>query len=276
MIDCRRTAAIIILFALLPFIAIAQESPPQNESEIINKIIEETSVSGELHQPIDELQNQFSQNPFGLPSATNERMMDLFSEAFQPESTLESIRSTFNNQYNTEHAESVVDWLNEPHPQGVHEAEKEFYTLQGIRKQVVSKYELEQDPPSENRIQLIQSLAQRKSAVETELEARATIFRALVTAFGELSDQQSFSSSQIEGIVGNFRNQIQSQIDQQVINHLMTKYHSVEDDVLQQYISFYDTESGQWLTDTTSESIQNALESAADQFLTSINNMQSD
>lgn len=275
MTDCRRTA-IILFLALLPFVTIAQESPPQNESEIIHKIIEETSVSGELHQPIDELQNQFSQNPFGLPSATNERMMDLFSDAFQPESTLESIRSTFKNQYNEEHAETVVDWLNEPHPQDVHEAEKEFYTLQGIRKRVVSKYELEQDPPSENRIQLIQSLAQRKSAVETELEARATIFRALVTAFGELSDQQSFSSSQIEGIVGNFRNQIQSQIDQQVINHLMTKYHSVDDDVLQQYISFYDTESGQWLTDTTSESIQNALESAADQFLTSINNMQSD
>lgn len=276
MIDCRRTATIIILFALLPFITIAQESPPQTESEIVDKIIEETSVSDELNQPIDELQNQFSQNPFGLPSATNERMMDLYAEAFQPDSTLKSIRSTFNNQYNAEHAESVVDWLNEPNPQNVHETEKEFYTLQGIRKQVVSKYELEQDPPTENRIQLIQSLAQKKSAVETELEARITIFRALVTAFGELSDQQSFSSGQIEGIVENFRNQIQSQIDQQVTSNLMTKYHGVDDDVLQQYITYYDTESGKWLTDTTSESVQNALETAADQFLTAINDTQSE
>jgi hypothetical protein len=275
MIDCRRTT-IILLFALLPFITIAQDSPPQSKTETINKIIEETSVSGELNQPIDELQNQFSQNPFGLPSATNKRMMDLYSEAFQPESTMKSIRNTFNKQFDAEHADSVVHWLNKSNTQNVHEIEKEFYTLQGIRKRVVSKYELEQNPPSEERTQLIQSLVQKRAAAETEIEARSIIFRALVTAFSDLSDQQSFSSTQIEGFVSNFRNQIKSGIDEQVTRHLMTKYHGLDDNALQEYISFYDTEAGQWLTDTTSESMQTALESAADQFLTSINKIDSE
>lgn len=270
MIFCRRTAIVITLFALLPFIAIAQESPTQNDPEIIHKIIEETSVSDELNQPIDELQNQFSQNPFGLPTETNEQMMELYSEVFQPESIMKSIRSTFNEQFNAEYADSVANWLNKPNTQDVHEFKKEFYTLQGIRKRVVSKYELEQNPPGKDRVQLIQSLAQKRAVAETEIEARAVIFRALVTAFGELSDQQSFNSTQIQGIVGNFRNQMRSQIDEQVTNNLMTKYHGLDNDMLQQYISFYETESGQWLTTTASQSKQNALEAAADQFLKSI------
>jgi hypothetical protein len=275
MIAYRRTA-IVLLLILLPFISIAQESSFQTKTDTINHIVEETSISGELNQPIDELETQFLQNPFGLPSAKNEQMMDLYSDAFQPESTLKTIRSIFSDKFNAGHADSVISWLNKPNTQNVHKFEKEFYTLQGIRKRIVSQYELEQNPPSENRTQLIQSLAQKRSAVETELEARASIFRALVTAFGELSVQQSFSSSQIEGIVGNFRNQIRPQIDEQVANHLMTKYHGVDDDKLKQYISFYDTEPGQWLTDTTSESIHTALESAADQFLSSINDIDSE
>lgn len=272
MIDCRLTA-VILIFALFPIITIGQDSSTQSKSQVIQKIAEETSISSELNQPIDELENQFSQNPFGLPSATNERMMELYSEAFQPKSTTESIRNTFNEQFNAEYADSVAAWLRKPNTKDVHETEKDFYTLQGVRKRIVSKYELEQDPPSDERVQLIQSLAEKRSAAETEMESRATIFRALVTAFGELSDQQSFNSTQIEGIVGNFRNQMRSQIDEQVTSHLMTKYHGLDNEVLQQYISFYNTESGQWLTTTASQSKQNALESAADQFLELIKEM---
>lgn len=273
MIHCRRIT-IVLFLVLFPFTLVAQNSSPQSKTETINKIIEETSVSGELNQPIDELETQFSQNPFGLPSAKNEQLMDHYSDAFQPESTLKTIKSTFRDNFNAEHTESVISWLNNNNTREVHELEKEFYTLQGVRKRIVSKYELEQDPPSEARKELVQSLAQKTTAGDTEIEARAIIFRALVTAFSEISNQQSFSKSQIDGFVNNFRSQIKSQIDEQVTRHLLTKYHGLDDEVLQQYISFYDTEAGQWLSNTTSESILAALETSANQFLTSIDNME--
>lgn len=273
MIICRRITIVLVL-ALLPFLSVAQETAQQSKTTAINKIIKETSVSGELNQPIDELETQFSQNPFGLPSATNEQMMDIYVEAFQPESALKTIQNIFNDNFDAEHAESTISWLNKKNNRKVLESEKEFYTLQGVRKRIVSKYELEQNPPTEDRIQIIQSLAQKTSAADTEIEARVIIFRALVTAFSEISDQQSFSNNQINGFVNNFRNQIRSQIDEQVTNHLLTKYHGLDDEVLQQYISFYDTEAGQWLNKTTSESILAALEASADQFLTSIDNIE--
>lgn len=265
-----RLLIIAFFLSLLPVMLMAQ-SKTVPTAETINTIIKETSVSGELNQPIDELGSQFSQNPFGLPSQQNEKLMESYSEAFQPKSTLETIRHTFNENFNPDHAESVINWLKKDNTQKVHEAEKEFYTIQGTRKRIVSKYELEQDPPEQERLQLIQSLAQRTSAAETEIESRVIIFRAMINAFSELSAQQSFTERQVDSFAQNFRNQMKSQVDEQVTNHLLTKYHGIDDTTLEEYISFYDTEEGQWLSDTTSEAIYAALEIASDQLIKAVN-----
>lgn len=268
-----RNITIAIFLALLPALLMAQ-SQTTSTAETINVIIIEMSVSGELNQPIDELEMQFSQNPFGLPAQQNERLMELYSEAFEPESTLQSIRNTFDENFDPQHAESVMVWLEDKITQEVHEAEKEFYTIQGTRKRIVSKYELEQNPPEQERIQLMQSLAQRTSAADTEIESRVIIFRAMINAFSELSPQQSFSSSQIDGFAQNFRNQMKAQVNEQVTNHLLTKYHGVDDSSLEEYISFYDTEAGQWLSETTSESIFAALETASEQLIKSVSEVE--
>ena len=269
MTHCRRLG-IITLFALLPFVSAAQESSTQTKTDIIDRIIAETSVEDELNSPIEQVQNQFSQNPFGLPADKNEEMMNIYADTFKPDATVKTIRTTFANQYNQAHAKAVLDWLNDEETQKVLDAEKEFFTLQGIRKRVVTKYELEQNPPNQDRKDLIQSLAQTTSASETELEARTKLFRTMVSAFSKLSDQRSFNSIQIDNIVNNFRSQIEPQINQQVADQLLVKYHGLDDATLKNYTSFYSTDAGQWLNKTTSESIRAALEASSENFISTI------
>lgn len=262
-----------LLFAFLPLISIAQESFSQAKMQNINQIISETNVEEELKSPIEQVQNQFSQNPFGLPAPKNEKMMNLYTETFKPEATIQTIRSTFQEQYNASHANAVIGWLEKDRTQKVLDAEKEFHTLQGIRKRIVNKYELEQNPPAQDRKELIQSLAQKTSASETELEARIILFRTMVSAFSKLSSQPPLSSRRIDGIVNNRKSQIQTQIDQQVTNQLMVKYHGIDDNVLKNYIAFYSTDAGKWLNNSTSKSIQAALKSASDEFLSEVDNI---
>ena len=267
----NRTSLIsVLLFAILPFISVAQDSPPQSQVETIDKIIAATSVEEELHSPIEELQTQFSQNPFGLPSDQNEQMMEVYTETFKPDETIKTIRGTFSERYNEEHAKAVLKWLEKETTQQVLEYEKEFYTLQGIRKRIVSKYELEQNPPNQDRQQLLQSLAKTLSAPETEIEARVTIFRAMVNAFSTLSNQQTFGSRQVDTFANNFRNQIRPQIDQQVVNQFLVKYHGLDAAALKEYSSFFSTEAGKWLANTTSQSIDAALKESSDRFLSDI------
>lgn len=260
------TAIVILLF---PFISIAQENL---QAQTIDQIIEETSIEGQMKQSPEELEAQYSQNPFGLESSQNEQMMERYREAFETESMLNSVNQTFRDEYDADHADATLSWLNEENTRKVHALEKEFYTIQGIRKRVVYKYELEQDPPDEARRKIIDSLDQATSATESKIESYAIIFRGIVTAFGQLSNQQ-FGNAQIETFVQNYRSQTQPQLEQQVTKELMIKYYDLENKQLRQYASFFDTEAGRWLNGTSSESIHNALEEATDRFLNAVNDI---
>jgi stress-induced morphogen len=260
------TAIVILLF---PFLSIAQNN---SQAQIIDHIIEETSIEEQMNRSPEELEAQYSQNPFGLESSQNEQLMECYRNAFETESMLDIVTETFRNKYDTNHADATMSWLNEENTKKVHALEKEFYTIQGIRKRVVHKYELEQNPPDEARKKIIDSLNHATSATVSKIESYTIIFRGIVTAFGQLSNQQ-FGNAQIETFVQNYRSQIQPQLEQQGTNELMIKYYDLNNNQLKQYASFFDTGAGRWLNSTSTESIHNALEEATDRFLDAVNDL---
>lgn len=270
----RCSLSFVTLFLLFPIFSFAQTSSIDSKSETITYILEETSIQEELNRSINEIESQFSQNPFGLPSSKNDQMMKLFAEHFEPKTMGNSIKQTFQNQYDANHAQTTVEWLNDTTTQKVLDFEKEFYTLQGIRKRVVNKYELEQSPPARKRIELLEALIKNMSAGQMEIESRTIIFRAMVSALSQISSQRSFSESQIDTFVQNFRSQLQTQINQELTNRLLVKYHGLNNQLLQKYLSFYDTDAGNWLSDTTAKAVHAALENSSATFLKAIDSIQ--
>jgi hypothetical protein len=268
-----RLSFLTLFFFLFPFIISAQESDPDPKTEAINNIFEEVPLEEKINEHPRELHEQFSQNPFGLSPSKNEQMMDLFLQAFTADSLVDHAKQIFRENFDKEKAQSVTNWLKDESIQVVLEAELEFYSLQGIRKRVVHKYELEQNPTSDERTELINSLLASMSASETETESQVILFRAIVTAFGILSDQRTLSDSQIDGFVDNFRNRMQGQVDQELTRQYLLRYHELDDEVLQQYQSFYESEAGRWLNENTSDGIQSAYQKASDRFLESIQNL---
>lgn len=268
----RRLASTIFVICL-PILAFSQSSSADANAKAINQIFEEIPIKERLGETPENLHAQFSQNPFGLPAEQNQKMMDLFLETFNTDAMVADAKEVFQENVQSEEVKAAINWIQNEDTQKTLDAENEFYTIQGIRKRVVNKYELEQNPPSKERNQLISSLVENKSAIEDELESQVIIFRALVNAFSELSPQQSFSEAQIEGFVGNFRNQNRPQVEQSVTNQFQLMYHGLENDTLNNYISFYETDAGNWLSSTTTESIHTAYEEAAARFLEAVRNM---
>lgn len=269
-----RCLIVILCFLFLTSaVTYSQVNSSDSREENIDLIIEQLSVKDKLNEIAQELQEQFSQNPFGLPPEKNERMMGRFSATFDADSLLPSVYTVFHQNYDADYMESILQWLTTRSARKVHDTRKEFYTIQGIRKRIVSKYELEQDPPSTARRQIVGILAQNLSAASTETETNTIIFRALVSAFSVLSDQQSFTEEQIDGFADNYRSQIKTEIDQEITEQLLIMYHEIDNDTLRNYAAFYETETGKWLSDTTSESIISAYQSASERFLDSIRNL---
>ncbi len=267
-----RRSIVTLCFLLVPLIMTAQESTEESSTNSINHIFDALPVEGTLEEAPQELYSQFSQNPFGIPSSRNNQVMDLFLDAFETDSLLAYAREAFHQNFNASDPDFSLRRFNSNAVQKVLEAEKEFYTLQGIRKRIVNRYEMEQNPPAEKRQTVIDSLTQAKSAAELEVESQVIIFRALISAFSELDSQQMFDKTQVEGFVNNFRYQIQSQIDSNVRRQLMLMYHGIENDTLKEYINFYETESGNRLGKIMNESIHSAYRKAADQFVESVRN----
>jgi len=264
-----------IVFGLLPFIVIGQDATVKTQSGNTDEIITAISLSEQLNEIADEFHSQFEQNPLGLDPSQNKRMMDLFRKAFDKKTLLNNVRETFQKKYNASYADSVVKWINSDSSQKVLHTKKDYFTLQGIRKRVVNKYELEQTPPSQTRKNLIDSLAKKTLAAKSKINANVVMFRSVVKAFSQLSDQRSFSDAQIENFVNNYRMQMSTQMDEEIANELLVMYHNLNNNVLRNYISFYNSEPGQWLTKTTKESIQSAFDSAANHFLESVDKIKS-
>lgn len=266
-----RTLPFLICLAILPFTTAGQQSEASKQA--ISDIINNIPLKGIAHEVPDELHQQFQQNPFGLPAAKSKQMMNLFEQAYQKQALYKDAKKAFQKYYNDAYADSVLRWMNMEESQQVLSKQQEFYTLEGQRKQVVNKYELDQTPPAEPRKELIHTLSKNTSAANFKIESNVIIFRALVSAFNTLNQQRTLGSSQIEGIVGNFRNRIKQQIDQQVQDQLLVMYHGIDSNTLTSYAKFYQTPSGKWLRKAVTKSIHHAYKLAEERFLSSVENI---
>lgn len=265
-----RTLLLSLSLLLLPFSLLAQQGPAStNQQETIDTILKATNLAGSIGATPKEIGSQFASNPLGLEPAKNEKMIKLFREAYG-DSLMVHVRQTFTEQYDSDYAAAASQWLQQEPAQRVMTAEEDYYSLQGTRKRVVRQYEMEQDPPSEERQEVIESLLEKTGATDSALESQLIIFRSIISAFSVLSEQQNLSDTQIDGIVNNYRFQIEPQLEQELSRQLMIMYYELDNDVLRQYSDFYETEAGKWLKATSDESVQSAYRAAADRFVESV------
>jgi len=192
-------------------------------------------------------------------------MVAQFDQAFTADRLMKQVKTTFNEQYDPSLATSTINWLNKPLTNKILDEKKRFYSLQGERERIVHRYEMEQNPISTDRKNLLQKLTEATSANKSTTKSQTIIFRSILSAFNKLSSR-NLTKTQIDGIVQNYRQQIQSQIDQGVIDQASVMFYNVDDKALGDYLSFYQSKAGRWLSSTTADGIHTALQSAADRF----------
>lgn len=260
-----------LFLIFFPLIISAQQTQ-SSQSDFINEILNSIPIEERLKKAPQEIEAEFSQNPLGLPASKNEKLIELFGEGFVIDSLAMDVTNTFNSQFNSEHASSVISWLEKESTKKVMQAIEDSNNLQGARRRVVRMYELEQDPPTDQRENIIQSLIEAISAVESEIESQTILFRSIVSAFSILSDQRNFSESQIDGIVSNYRFQIQNEMRYEIENRYLVTFFNLDDNLLSEYVSFYNSDAGKWLNETINTGIHTAYEKGAERFVESIRN----
>ncbi len=257
-----------LLFSFFFFIALPLSTIAQEDT--IDLIFEASTIPQILEETPKDLQQQFSQNPFGISSENNERLIELFLENFSADSLSATAKSHLTDNFNQDLAASTLEQLQSEPIKSVLETESDFYTIQGTRKQIITKYELEEDEPSQERIDLIRELIEQRSDIETEIESQTILFRTFVLGTDTISSQLALGDEQVEAIIDNFKNRMQMQLEDELIQNYLVMYHSITDEQLKEYASFYETEAGQEYKTAVAEAVHAAFEEGSDQYLYSV------
>ncbi|MGM0547506.1 MAG: hypothetical protein ACQEST_12380 [Bacteroidota bacterium] len=253
----------------LPLTSTAQDGLSHSQEEKIQQIFEQTTITQMVDELPHELKNQFSQNPFGISAADNEQLITLFEEHFNADSLHQVAQKNFIEQFNPDYADSVLTTLQSDSLKPVIKTELDFYTVQGTRKQIITKYELEKEEPSQDRITLVKNVMEQRSAKDSEIEAQTILFRSFVIGTDIISSELALGEQQVEAIIENFTNRMQMQLEDELINNYLVMYHGLDDDQLEKYADFYATEGGQEFKESANKALQSALEEGADRFLNS-------
>jgi hypothetical protein len=269
----RTRLAVIIFCLLLPFQTFAQESSAVKDKNDIDRILELIPIKQTLNELPQELKNQFSQNPFGITTSKNEQLIKLFDKAYDTDSLSNSAHQSFEENFDHTYSDSVLAMLKSDTIKPILKSEANFHTIQGTRKQIVTKYELEQDEPSQKRISIIKDLIERRSAREFGIESQTILFRSLVIGTDTISSRLSLSEAQVTGIVNNFNNRLQMQLEDELTNNYLVMYRELSDRRLKKYVDFYTTEAGTELKESLNKAIQAAFQEASDRFISSVESL---
>lgn len=264
----------ILLFLIcLPFSGFSQSDPDRKQA-LADQLIKELALKDQLAEAPDDIKMQFEQNPLNLAPEKNERMLDLFSEAYHTDHLLDDLKSALEQKITDEYVEEIFRKMENPDIRAVTEAQQEFYTLQGKRKRIITRYEMGQQAPSAERKEAITALVDTTSAAAGSVESSIVILRSVIEAVGILSDQHNFTDQKIDVVADNFRTQMQEGASQQTNDRLMVTYYNVDTDALESYVAFMQSDTGQWLDETISQSMQSAYQSASERFLQTVNTKQ--
>jgi hypothetical protein len=264
---------IVCILFYFPLNALAQTSTDANPS-LADTITSDFAIAEKIKEAPHDLQLQFEQNPLSLAPEKNEQILNHFSEAYKSELLIKDFKSALQQKLNGEWIETISQKLQTPAIQTITNAQQQFYTLQGKRQGVVTKYEMEQTPPTEERTSTIQALADTTSMASEFVESSIVILRPLLESLMKESQQRTFSEAQLDAITSNFRAQMQSQATNQSSTDLLITFHHVDGEVLRKYVSFMQSQPGQQLNKVISESMRSAYQQAADRFSASVNSDQ--
>ncbi|WP_372638789.1 hypothetical protein [Fodinibius sp.] len=262
-------ATVLLFLVSLPLSGFSQSSPDSKQA-LADQLVEQLALKQQLEEAPDDIRMQFEQNPLNLTPQKNKRMLELFSDAYESQRLLDNFKSALQQLLNDELAAELSQKLSDPDIRAVTDAQQEFYTLQGKRKRIITKYEMEQQAPSPERTAAISALIDTTSAATGSVESSIVILRSVIKALGSLSEQHSFNEGQIDAVADNFRTQMEAGVSQQTRNRLMVTYYHVDTEALDKYVTFMQSDSGQLLDKAISQSIQSTYEAASQRFLQAV------
>jgi len=265
--DLSKLSGILFLLLSISVSLQAQDVKTDSTDLIIDRLFASMNIEKSAYEVPRRLEGQLRQNPFSLPEEINQLVIEDFAEAFNPDSISFFVENFFKENIAKQKARSVLQWTQKDTIQRILALEQNFESLQGFRKRVIGMYELEQNPPPETRKLMMEDLSNAKSAISEGVEQYGVIFRSFLEYINLMSTERNFSAPQIDNFVDNYKTRLRSDLDDRVTEEYLVMYYEVSQPAMENYVSFYESDPGQWYQKTYNNAVLEAYQRAADKFV---------
>ncbi|HLR77381.1 MAG TPA: hypothetical protein VK106_06940 [Balneolaceae bacterium] len=258
---CTLVTALVLGFA--PFLTHGQ-SAKTHEYQLAEKVIGQLSLINRVEQLPENFVEQFEQNPFRLSEKVNQKWLEAFKEAYNKKRLMQDYRSILADKLNKLPANKINEWLKQTSTQELAQAREQHHSLQGKRKQIVAMYELEQDSLSQNRKELLSNYAEAILPAGALMESSIIVFHSVLKSIDKLSDNINFTDVQINQLTANFRQQEPDYVQQMKDKKLPVVFFGVSSNPIEQSLHFWQSQTGQLLTEAIYASLQQTYKQAAE------------
>lgn len=192
----------------------------------------------------------------GKGARTSEIVRDAFARAFRSESLYAAVVNAFAEHAQDPELTQALAWLRSFLARRMVGMEQSARSKEsrGLLREFATG--LERHMPPATRLEMLQQLDELTGGTEAEIERRIRVHRGAIEALNLLApEEERLSEGQIDQVLQETRSKLQAPLRNQSLVNLLFTYRSADDQELADYVAYWKSESGQWLTRTTRESL---------------------
>lgn len=237
----------------VPLSSVDPETLPDQEAMIAEAI----ELMG-LRRLIDEIARSARRAATGLDGGalTSELVADAMAQGFQAERLYEVAEETFRDRANGLQLGAALDWLRSPIARRIEDAE----TSGSDEMRARYTDELAFAPPTRERVELLLRLDRASGTSEAAVEMQAAMMKALLQGLYPSGPDVHHA---IEEALEEARPRLARKTRTRIQMSLHFMYRDVADDELSQYVSFLESDNGEWLSRVLLKSLFAAMEEGA-------------
>lgn len=224
----------------------------QNQQVEFNEFLDESGLKAQLLELPLILLEQFEQESSYFDESTKQKIRQTVSRAFSEDLIIKDALTFLDSNYDPVHMSTVREWLKKPLTLKMNEYEQGANSpdVDQEREQFLER--LQTSPPDPKRVETIIEFDELTDATFNTVKIITDLYMALITTMNPYqSPEQQLDLNDTTEIRRSIMVQLLPVYENVTVAMNLFAYREVSDEELAEYVSFYDTESGQWFVDVS-------------------------
>jgi len=225
---------------------------PHDEQADFDAFLDESGLRTQLLELPMILLEQFEEEGGYFDEATKQKIRDTIQQTFSEELVMQDAREFLGNINDPEHMQVVRTWLNSPLTLKMNEYELGANSpeFELAREEFLTR--LQSTPPDQSRVDTIFEFDELTEATYNTVKIITDLYLALIKTMNpyQTPDKQ-LDLNDTSKIRQSIMMQLLPVYENVTVAMNLFAYREVTDAELEEYISFYKTDSGQWFVDVS-------------------------